>query len=65
MVTSHFMDEAEYCDRLGIVSQGRLAAVGTPGELRAGVRSPALPDPTLEDAFIALVAQDAAQSEAA
>ena len=65
MVTSHFMDEAEYCDRLGIVSQGRLAAVGTPGELRAGVRSPALPDPTLEDAFIALVAQDPARSEAA
>jgi ABC-2 type transport system ATP-binding protein len=65
MVTSHFMDEAEYCDRLGIVSQGRLAAVGTPGELRAGVRSSELPDPTLEDAFIALVAQDAARSEAA
>jgi len=65
MVTSHFMDEAEYCDRLGIVSQGRLAAVGTPAELRAGVRSPELPDPTLEDAFIALVAQDATRREAA
>ena len=65
MVTSHFMDEAEYCDRLGIVSQGRLAAVGTPGELRAGVQSPALPDPTLEDAFIALVARGPARSEAA
>jgi len=65
MVTSHFMDEAEYCDRLGIVSQGRLAAVGTPGELRASVVSPSLPDPTLEDAFIALVARDASQSEAA
>ncbi len=65
MVTSHFMDEAEYCDRLGIVSQGRLAAVDTPGALRASVRSADLPDPTLEDAFIALVAQDAARSEAA
>ena len=65
MVTSHFMDEAEYCDRLGIVSQGRLAAVGTPAELRAGVRSAALPDPTLEDAFIALVAQNATHSKAA
>ncbi len=65
MVTSHFMDEAEYCDRLGIVSQGRLAAVGTPGELRSSVRSPTLPQPTLEDAFIALVDQDAARSEAA
>ncbi len=65
MVTSHFMDEAEYCDRLGIVSQGRLAAVGTPGALRASVCSPALPDPTLEDAFIALVAQNTTQREAA
>ena len=55
LVTSHFMDEAEYCDRLGIVSQGKLAAVDTPAALRARVRTPALPDPTLEDAFIALV----------
>ncbi len=55
LVTSHFMDEAEYCDRLGIVNQGRLAAVGTPAALRARVRTEALPDPTLEDAFIALV----------
>jgi ABC-2 type transport system ATP-binding protein len=55
LVTSHFMDEAEYCDRLGIVNQGRLAAVDTPAALRAQVRSDALPDPTLEDAFIALV----------
>ncbi|HUB47174.1 MAG TPA: ATP-binding cassette domain-containing protein [Acetobacteraceae bacterium] len=65
LVTTHFMDEAEYCDRVGIVSQGRLAAVGTPGALRAGVRTPALPDPTLEDAFIALVARNTAQREAA
>jgi ABC-2 type transport system ATP-binding protein len=55
LVTSHFMDEAEYCDRLGIVNQGRLVAVDTPAALRARVRSPDLPDPTLEDAFIALV----------
>jgi ABC-2 type transport system ATP-binding protein len=57
LVTTHFMDEAEYCDRLGIVSAGKLIATGTPAELRARVRSPELPDPTLEDAFIALVAQ--------
>jgi ABC-2 type transport system ATP-binding protein len=65
LVTSHFMDEAEYCDRLGIVNQGRLAAVDTPGALRARVRTDALPDPTLEDAFIELVQADAARSEAA
>ena len=65
LVTSHFMDEAEYCDRLGIVDQGRLAAVGTPAELRARVRTPALPDPTLEDAFIALVQAAAPREQAA
>lgn len=55
LVTSHFMDEAEYCDRLGIVSEGRLIATGSPADLRARVRGPELPEPTLEDAFIALV----------
>ena len=59
--TSHFMDEAEYCDRLGIISDGRLIATGTPAGLRARVRTAALPEPTLEDAFITLV-QDAART---
>ena len=65
LVTSHFMDEAEYCDRLGIVSQGRLAAVDTPAALRARVRTPEMPEPTLEDAFIALVQQATQQEQAA
>jgi len=55
LVTSHFMDEAEYCDRLVIINAGRMIATGTPAELRARVASPELPEPTLEDAFIALV----------
>jgi ABC-2 type transport system ATP-binding protein len=65
LVTSHFMDEAEYCDRLAIISQGRLAAIGTPADLRARVRSRELPEPTLEDAFIALVQQDEDREQAA
>ncbi len=32
-VTTHYMDEAEYCDRLVILSEGRIAAAGTPAEL--------------------------------
>ena len=55
MVTSHFMDEAEYCDRLGIVSHGRLAAAVRPPRCARACASEALPEPTLEDAFIALV----------
>ncbi|MDD2704481.1 MAG: ATP-binding cassette domain-containing protein [Acidocella sp.] len=55
LVTSHFMDEAEYCDRLAIIDAGSVIVTDTPAALRARVRSDKLPDPTLEDAFIALV----------
>jgi ABC-2 type transport system ATP-binding protein len=55
LVTSHFMDEAEYCDRLAIINEGRALVTDTPARLRASVRSETLPDPTLEDAFIKLV----------
>jgi ABC-2 type transport system ATP-binding protein len=65
LVTSHFMDEAEYCDRLAIISGGRMIATGTPASLRARVRSDALPDPTLEDAFITLVAEAMPAEQAA
>jgi len=33
-VTTHYMDEAEYCDRISIMVDGRIAALGTPGELK-------------------------------
>ncbi len=55
MVTTHFMDEAEYCDRIGLVMQGRLIATGTPDELKRMVATKERPDPTMEDAFIGLV----------
>jgi ABC-2 type transport system ATP-binding protein len=55
MVTTHFMDEAEYCDRIGLVFRGRLIAAGTPDELKALAATDASPDPSMEDAFIALI----------
>ncbi|MGA8770844.1 MAG: ATP-binding cassette domain-containing protein [Rhodomicrobium sp.] len=59
MVTTHFMDEAEYCDRVALIYRGKNIAIDTPDALQARVRTPALPNPTLEDAFIALIeAQD-------
>ena len=59
MVTTHFMDEAEYCDRVALIYRGKSIAIDTPDALQASVRTLALPSPTLEDAFIALIeAQD-------
>jgi ABC-2 type transport system ATP-binding protein len=55
MVTTHFMDEAEYCDRIGLVHHGRLVALAPPDDLKAAAASPGLPDPTMEDAFIELI----------
>jgi ABC-2 type transport system ATP-binding protein len=41
LVTTHYMDEAEYCDRISIMVAGRIDAIGTPAELKrdAGVAS--------------------------
>ncbi len=62
LVTTHFMDEAEYCDRIALIYRAEQIATGTPDELkmRAGI-----PDATMEDAFIALIEAADAQREAA
>jgi len=54
VVTTHFMEESEYCDRMLIMSLGESLAMGTPSEIRALARSKENPEPTIEDAFIAL-----------
>ena len=50
MVTTHFMDEAEYCDRISLFYKGETIAVGTPTELKqqAGAND-------METAFINLI----------
>ena len=55
MVTTHFMDEAEYCDRIALVFRGQVIAAGTPDQLKELAAGPDQPDPSMEDAFIALV----------
>ncbi|MGQ5649769.1 ABC transporter ATP-binding protein [Streptomyces sp. EKR5.2] len=55
LVTTHYMDEADqYCDRLALMHRGRVRALGTPDELRTGLRErlgTEGPLPTLEDVF--------------
>jgi ABC-2 type transport system ATP-binding protein len=55
LVTTHFMEEAEYCDRLAIMAAGRLLAIGEPAEIKAQARSAGAPEPSMEDAFIRLI----------
>ena len=65
LVTTHFMDEANYCDRLLIMAEGETLAQGTPADMKARFRTADLPDPTMEDAFIGLIQQRAAGAGAA
>ncbi len=55
LVTTHFMEEAGYCDRLVIMADGEILALGTPDELRASVHVVGHPEPTMEETFIALI----------
>ena len=54
-VTTHYMDEAEYCDRVSIMVEGRVAALGTPAQLKQdfGVSS-------IDDVFVRLARPDGA-----
>lgn len=69
VVTTHFMEEAEYCDRFLIQDAGRILALGSPGEVRAFAAkdAPGRTIRSIEDAFIAIVeaARAARKKEAA
>ena len=45
MVTTHFMDEAEYCDRIALIYKGQAIRIGSPTEIKRGTE-------TMEDAFV-------------
>ncbi len=49
-VTTHYLDEAEYCDRISIMVDGRIGAIGTPDALKAEFGAT-----TLDDVFVRLV----------
>lgn len=57
LVTTHFMDEAEYCDRIALVYQGQVIQIGSPEALKKEAVTPSNANPTMEDAFITLIEQ--------
>lgn len=63
MVTTHFMDEAEYCDRVALIYHGRTIAAGTPDALKLLAREEGEADITMEDAFIRLIERDDCQGK--
>jgi ABC-2 type transport system permease protein len=57
IVTTHFMAEAGYCDRIVILDAGKVLAQGTPAEVRLRGKTEGGRPPTMEDAFISIVAE--------
>ena len=53
-VTTHYMDEARHCGRIVMINEGRIVAMGSPGEIIAQT-CPGRPQATLNDAFVALM----------
>ena len=55
IVTTHYMEEAHYCDRFLIQDRGRVLILGTPDEVRRAGATSDNPEPTMEEAFIEIV----------
>jgi len=52
-VTTHFMDEAEYCHRIAVMFKGRILQCDTPAAIRRSVGAS-----TLDDAFVTLISSE-------
>lgn len=59
LVTTHYMDEAEYCDRVSIMVDGRIAAIGTPAALMQQFGAD-----SVDEVFVRLARPDAVQAAA-
>ena len=57
LVTTHYLDEAEYCDRISIMVAGRIGAIGTPRELKTKFKAD-----SIDEVFVRLARPDAAAS---
>ena len=59
LVTTHYMDEAEYCDRISIMVTGRIGAMGTPAELKRQFNTE-----SIDDVFVRLARPAGAAAQA-
>ena len=55
IITTHFMEEAEYCDKILIQDAGKKLAMGSPEEIRAGIDGDSAM--SMEETFISIIAQ--------
>src|SRR5271155_4969330 len=55
VITTHFMEEAEYCDQVVILDQGQVLARGSSADIRSHAPAVVGREPSMEDAFIAII----------
>ncbi|KAB2908659.1 MAG: ABC transporter ATP-binding protein [Ignavibacteriales bacterium] len=55
LVTTHYLEEAEYCANIILINAGKIIAEGSPTQLKSKYALPEQPHPTLEDVFINLI----------
>jgi ABC-2 type transport system ATP-binding protein len=55
LVSTHYMDESEYCHRVGLINRGRLIALDTPQKLKLRVTAETGQKPSMEDVFVGLI----------
>ncbi|MEK7394594.1 MAG: ABC transporter ATP-binding protein, partial [Fibrobacterota bacterium] len=55
LVTTHFLEESEFCDRVGMILDGKLVAIGSPRDLKHEVFGGRETEPTMDDVFVELV----------
>ncbi len=58
LITTHFMDEAQFCSRISMIFKGKTLVTDTPDNLKKLAASESNPKPTMQDAFIELILRE-------
>jgi ABC-2 type transport system ATP-binding protein len=57
-VSTHYMDEAEYCHRIALMYRGKVIALGSPDEVKRPVAGSGITAPTMEDVFVQMIERE-------